>query len=108
MWSCAHRENGAYSANSGRDIALLVLWAKFSIMPMRVFQGLLVFIHVVCVCSNLYSLDPSGSPVANEGFEFSLSVRGSVPYDASLVRVEQEVLTAVQQVVSALMSGRIV
>lgn len=31
-----------------------------------------------------------------------------MPYDVSLVKVEQEVLTAVQQVMSALMSGQIV
>ena len=53
------------------------------------------------------SLDASGVPVAGDGLEFTLSVRGSVPLDASLVKVEQEVLLAVKQVVSAILDGRV-
>lgn len=42
-----------------------------------------------------------------EGFEFTLSARGSVKYDTSLEEVEAEVLQAIQEVVGALVDGKL-
>lgn len=39
------------------------------------------------------------------GLEFTISVRGSIPDDFSLVKVEEQVRSAVQDVVSAIVSG---
>lgn len=40
-----------------------------------------------------------------QGWEFTVSIRGSIPQDTSLLKVEQQVLIAMQQVVQAIVSG---
>lgn len=44
----------------------------------------------------------------NAGWEFTLSVRGSVALDTSLAKAEQVVITAVRKVIGALLSGKLV
>lgn len=53
------------------------------------------------------SLDSRGNPVSGEGFEFTLSARGSVPNDGTLLQVEKIVLEAVQGAVGALLSNKL-
>ena len=42
-----------------------------------------------------------------DGAEFTLSVRGSIPYDSSLLKVQEQVRGAVAEVVQAIMKGQI-
>lgn len=42
-----------------------------------------------------------------DGVEFTLSVRGSIPYDSSLLKVQEQVRGAVAEVVQAIMKGQI-
>jgi hypothetical protein len=43
----------------------------------------------------------------NSGFEFTISVRGSVPMDTSLVKAEDVVHTAVVEAVAAILDGKL-
>ena len=62
--------------------------------------------------SNAYAclpvLDSAGSPVPDEGIEFTMHVRGSIPNDASLKQVEQQVYTAMVQAVTAILENKLV
>lgn len=51
--------------------------------------------------------DSEGSIEVNAGFEFTISVRGSVPMDTSLAKAEGVVHTAVEEVVHAVLEGKI-
>lgn len=53
------------------------------------------------------SFDSNGNVEVNSGFEFTISVRGSVPMDTSLVQAEEVVHIAVDEVVRAVLSGKI-
>jgi len=46
-------------------------------------------------------------PISDWGVEMSISVRGSVTADSSLTIVEQKVAKAVQQIVQAVMDGKV-
>ena len=59
---------------------------------------------ILCTCR----LDSSGAPLLNAGYEFSLSVRGSVPGDTSLAQAENVVITAVREAIDALIAGKLV
>ena len=64
------------------------------------------------IVSNAYAclpvLDANGAPVPDAGLEFSMHVRGSIPNDASLVKVEQQVYTAMVQAVTAILDNKLV
>lgn len=51
--------------------------------------------------------DSDGNVNINAGLEFTISVRGSVPMDTSLVKAEDVVHTAVQEVIHAVLDGKI-
>ena len=83
-------------------------------MLMRVFLGiplcrllclyhclLLMLLYVLCTTR----IDVGGS---SEGLELSITVRASIPDDVSLQKAEQSVLTAFQEVIAAVLDGRIV
>ena len=63
------------------------------------------------IVSNAYAclpvLDSAGSPVPDEGIEFTMHVRGSIPNDASLKQVEQQVYTAMVQAVTAILENKL-
>jgi hypothetical protein len=63
----------------------------------------LILLSLLGVCS----YDSNGSVIPNEGFEFTISVRGSVPMDTTLIKAEDVVHTAVVEVVEAILDGRI-
>jgi hypothetical protein len=46
-------------------------------------------------------------PVHGEGLEFTISVRGSVPYDSSLKQVEVKVANAVKSIVESVYTGQL-
>ena len=52
-------------------------------------------------------LDSNGNSVPGEGFEFTLTARGSVPNDGTLIQVEQLVFDAVKGAVDALTSNKL-
>ena len=54
-----------------------------------------------------YRLDSTGNPVINSGYEFTISVRGSVKGDSMLQEVENVVMTAVKETIEALVEGRL-
>ena len=64
------------------------------------------------IVSNAYAclpvLDSEGNPVPNQGVEFTVHVRGSVPNDPSLVQVQTQVYDAMVAAVSAAMDGKLV
>ncbi len=53
------------------------------------------------------SLDDNGNPIPNEGYEFTLHVRGSVPDDSSIKLVENDVMVATKEVVQAILLGKL-
>jgi hypothetical protein len=53
------------------------------------------------------SYDVDGNAEVNAGFEFTLSVRGSVAMDTSLEQAEAVVHTAVVELVQAVLEGKI-
>jgi hypothetical protein len=63
------------------------------------------------IISNAYAclpvLDETGSPIPLEGFEFTISARGSVPNDETLVKVEKIVYDAIVGAVGALISNKL-
>jgi hypothetical protein len=63
------------------------------------------------IMNNAYAclpvLNADGDPVLNSGYEFTLSVRGSVALDYSLYAAENVVMTAVNETISALLEGRL-
>lgn len=52
-------------------------------------------------------MDEFGNPIPNSGFEFTLSVRGSVVGDTSLKKAEEKVHTAVVNTIQALLNGKL-
>jgi hypothetical protein len=52
-------------------------------------------------------LDSDGNPVLNSGYEFTVSTRGSVPADSSLLRAQSIVVTAVQETIAAILNGKL-
>ena len=63
------------------------------------------------IVSNAYAclpvLDSNGQPVPNQGYEFTISVKGSISVDPSLVEVEKQVYEAVQQTVGAILGNEL-
>jgi len=61
--------------------------------------------------SNVYAcfpvLDGSGAPVPDEGYEFVISVRGSVASDSTLDKVEVAVYQSFVNIVGALYQGQL-
>lgn len=55
------------------------------------------------VCFSAGRLD-GGIPIPNAGYEFSISVRGSVPGDTSLSQAEEVVISAVRETVDAVLN----
>lgn len=53
------------------------------------------------------SLDQDGIPIEGEGFEMTISARGSVPNDSSLLSAETIVADAVQKTLHALLLGKL-
>jgi hypothetical protein len=52
-------------------------------------------------------LGSDGKPVLNAGWEFSLTVRGSIAGDSSLSKVDTAVQQATKEALSALMQGKL-
>ncbi|CAE7532325.1 unnamed protein product, partial [Symbiodinium microadriaticum] len=52
-------------------------------------------------------LDESGSVKQNSGYEFTLTVRGSVPGDTALSQAESNVYAAVSQTLAAIYAGKL-
>jgi len=63
------------------------------------------------VISNAYAclprLDANGLPIPNEGYEFTIAVRGSVAKDTSLAKADVIVYDAVKATISALLQGKL-
>lgn len=63
------------------------------------------------IVSNAYAclpvLDNYNRPIPNQGYEFTVSVKGSIAQDPTLVAVEQQVHTAMQQTVAAIFNGEL-
>lgn len=55
----------------------------------------------------LLRLDSSGNVMTNMGYEFVLSVRGSVVQDYTLAQAEEKVHAAVVNAIKALMTGEL-
>jgi hypothetical protein len=53
-------------------------------------------------------LDETGKSIIGQGYEFTISVRGSVPNDSSLSKAENVVITAVKEIIAALLAGKII
>lgn len=52
-------------------------------------------------------MDESGNSIPNSGYEFTLSVRGSVVGDTSLTKAEEKVHQAVTNTIQALLDGKL-
>lgn len=75
----------------------------YGCFPVYVFVGQECLRHV-----SDCRLDPTnGAAVPNQGWEFTVHVRGSVPNDASLRKVEEQVTTAMKQAVQALLNHQL-
>lgn len=59
--------------------------------------------HTITLCR----LDSNGAIIPNTGYEFILSVRGSVAQDYSLSQAEERVHAAVVNTIKALMAGEL-
>lgn len=53
-------------------------------------------------------LGSDGKPVLNAGWEFTLNVRGSIPGDSSLSKVDSAVAQATHEALNALLQGKLV
>jgi hypothetical protein len=64
--------------------------------------AVLTYVSVTVLASRV---GEDGAAKENAGFEFSVSVRGSVPGDTSLALAEGRVVSAVQKAVGAILNG---
>lgn len=60
--------------------------------------------------SNAYACLPKfdKAQLATGGLEFTITVRGSVPSDSSLVKAQDQVLVGIKEAVQALLDGKLV